>query len=126
APGVGPEIGMAGHTDALGMLETMVAGAQVQFDGTPAPIFYAQSGQINLQVPYTVAGSTQMEVFFKGVSRARLVLPVAESAPGLYAAITNEDGGINSVENAAPRDSTVTLLATGEGALSPAAVTGRA
>ena len=37
-----------------------------------------------------------MEVFYKGVSRIRLVLPVAESAPGLYATITNEDGTVNS------------------------------
>jgi uncharacterized protein (TIGR03437 family) len=54
------------------------------------------------------------------------VLPVAGSAPGLYAAIANEDGSTNSPENAASRDSIITLLATGEGALTPAAVSGRA
>jgi uncharacterized protein (TIGR03437 family) len=126
APGIGPEIGVAAHVDALGMLETTLAETQVQFDGTAAPIFYAQSGQINLQVPYGVSGSTQMEVFYKGISRVRLVLPVAESAPGLYTAITNQDGSINSPDNAAPRDSIVTLLATGEGALTPAGISGRA
>jgi uncharacterized protein (TIGR03437 family) len=125
AAGIGPEIGVAGHVDALGKLETTVADTQVLFDGTPAPIIYAQSGQIDLQVPYEVSGSTQVEVLYQGISRAKIVLPVVGSAPGLYAAITNEDGSINSPDNAAPRDSVVTLLATGEGALSPATLSGR-
>jgi uncharacterized protein (TIGR03437 family) len=126
APGIGPEVGLASHVDANGMTETTLGGAQVLFDGTPAPLFYAQSGQINLQVPYGVAGSTQMEVFYQGASRVRMVLPVTDSAPGLYPAITNQDGAINSADNPAPRDSIVTLLATGVGALSPAGVSGRA
>lgn len=126
AAGIGPEIGVASHVDALGMVETVLAETEVQFDGISAPLFYVQSGQIDLQVPYGVLGSTQMEVFYKGVSRIRLVLPVAESAPGLYPAITNQDGTVNSAANAAPRDSVVTMYATGAGATNPVGVSGRA
>ena len=36
----------------------------------------------------------------QGVSRIRLVLPVADSAPGIIAAISNEDGTENSAANA--------------------------
>ena len=126
AAGIGPEIGVASHVDALGTVETVLAETQVQFDGIAAPLFYVQSGQIDLQVPYGVLGSTQMEVFYKGASRIRLVLPVAESAPGLYPAITNQDGTVNSAANGAARGSVVTIYATGEGATNPAGVSGRA
>jgi uncharacterized protein (TIGR03437 family) len=125
APGIGPEASVAANVDPLGTLDTTLAETQVLFDGTPAPIFSVQSGQIKLQVPYSVSGSTQVEVIYKGVSRARLALAVAESAPGLFAAITNEDGSVNSADNAAPRDSLVTLLATGEGAVTPTGLAGR-
>jgi uncharacterized protein (TIGR03437 family) len=126
APGIGPEVGVASHTDALGFLETTLAETQVRFDGILAPLFYVQSGQINLQVPYGISDSTQMEVLYKGQSRVRLVIPVASSAPGLYPTITNQDGTINTPDNAAPRDSIVTLYATGEGALTPDGISGRA
>ena len=126
AAGIGPEIGVAAHINALGILETNLAETEVQFDGIPAPLFYVQSGEIDLQVPYGVLGSTQMEVFYQGTSRIRLVLPVAESAPGIYPPITNQDGTANSAANAAARDSVVTLYATGEGATNPAGISGRA
>jgi uncharacterized protein (TIGR03437 family) len=126
AAGIGPEIGVAAHIDARGMMETRLAETEVQFDGIPAPLYYVQSGQIDLQVPYGVVGSAQIEVFFKGASRIRLVLPVAESAPGLYPAITNQDGTVNSAENAAARDSVVTIYATGTGATNPSGASGRA
>jgi uncharacterized protein (TIGR03437 family) len=126
AAGIGPEIGVGSHVDATGTVETSLGDIQVFFDGAPAPLFYVQSGQINLQVPYAVSGSTQMEVFYKGASRIRMVLPVAESAPGIFAAaIANQDGTLNSPANPAPRESIITLYATGEGATSPDGVTGR-
>jgi uncharacterized protein (TIGR03437 family) len=126
APGIGPEIGIAGHLDAAGMQETSVGETQVLFDGVAAPLFYIQSGQINLQIPYGVSGSTQMEVLYKGDSRVRRVVPVADSAVGIFpGTITNEDGSANSAENAAPRGSRITFFATGEGPVAPAGVTGR-
>jgi uncharacterized protein (TIGR03437 family) len=127
AAGVGPATGVTGQADAQGAMPTTLGGLQVLFDGTPAPLFYAQSGQINLQVPYGVSGSTQVEVIEKGVSMLRQVVPVATSAPGIFAgAILNEDGTVNGPANPAPKNSIVTLFATGEGAVSPAGATGKA
>ena len=105
APGLGPD-----------------AGLQVLFDGAPATVLNTQSGQINLQVPYAVAGSTVLEVLYNGVSRLKQTLPVADSSPGVFAVIRNQDGTVNSASNPALRDSLVTLYATGEGIDDPAGV----
>ena len=60
--GLGPDAGVTGALDATGMLPAALGGVEVRFDGTPAPIFYAQAGQVNVQVPYTVAGSATVDV----------------------------------------------------------------
>jgi len=54
--GIGPQTAATGAFDATGMLSTAVSGVQVLFNGTPAPLYYVQSQQINAQVPYEVAG----------------------------------------------------------------------
>jgi uncharacterized protein (TIGR03437 family) len=125
APGIGPETVADGRPNATGVMEPTLADTQVLFDGQPAPLVSVQPGQISLQVPYGVAGSTELEVLNKGASRFKQTLPVADSAPGVFGAITNQDGSLNSATNPAARDSVVTLYATGEGVLDPAGVTGR-
>src|SRR5260370_32773419 len=68
-----------------------------------------------------------MEVFYQGVSRVRLVVPVAGSAPGIFAdSIVNEDGSLNSAVNPAAQYSIVTLYATGAGQMDPAVAAGGA
>ena len=66
--GLGPDAGVTGALDADGVLPATLGGVEVRFDGTPAPLFYAQSGQVNVQVPYTVAGSATVgvEVRYQG------------------------------------------------------------
>ena len=124
AAGIGPETGIEGHTNAAGTMDTALGETQVFFDGTPAPLFFVQSGRINLQVPYTAGGTAHVDVQYKGVSRLKLTLAVADSAPGIFPAIWNQDGTQNGAQNPAARDSIVTLYATGEGVTNPSAVTG--
>ncbi len=118
---------------AYGSLGTSLEGFEVLFDGRPAPLLYAQSNQVNLQAPYSIAGrgTTQIEIRENGVRIFGLAAPVADSAPGLFmvagarnAAALNEDGSINSAENPAPRGSIVSLWATGEGQTDPPGVEG--
>ena len=47
-----------------GRLATSLGGTQVLFDGTPAPLLYASSGQLAAVVPYSVDGKlgTQVQV----------------------------------------------------------------
>src|SRR5205807_1248300 len=63
--GIGPEVAVTGNFDAAGLLASVVGGVEVRFDGVDGPIFYAQSSQINVQVPYTVfaANTTHLEVW---------------------------------------------------------------
>jgi uncharacterized protein (TIGR03437 family) len=115
--GMGPETGITGTTDANGLLTNLLGGAEVRFDGVAAPLFYAQAGQINAQVPYSVAGasSTHVEVLYQKRSAGTVDLAVAPAVPSLFPAIVNQDTTINSQTSPAPRGTVVTLYATGEG-----------
>jgi uncharacterized protein (TIGR03437 family) len=115
--GLGPDAGVTGALDATGMLPAVLGGVEVRFDGTSAPLFYAQSGQINVQVPYTVAGSATVgvEVRYQGKLVASATVPVAPSAPAMLALATNPDGSPNTPSAPAPRSNWMTFYATGEG-----------
>jgi uncharacterized protein (TIGR03437 family) len=89
----------------------------VRFDGVPAPLFYAQAGQINVQVPYTVQGeaATVIEVLYQGVSVNTTSVAVTASAPGIFSTAINHDGSYNSAPNPAASGMYLTIYATGEG-----------
>jgi uncharacterized protein (TIGR03437 family) len=115
--GLGPDAGVPGALDAAGLLAKLVAGVEARFDGVPAPLFYVQAGQVNLQVPYTIAGSanTHIEMRYQGQTVGSTDLPVVPAAPALLQAVTNEDGSLNSETAPAPPGTVLTLYATGEG-----------
>jgi uncharacterized protein (TIGR03437 family) len=115
--GLGPDAGLTGVLDATGRLPAALGAVDVRFDGTAAPIFYAQAGQVNVQVPYTIAGSTTVgvEVRYQGKLVASATVPVAPSAPAMLALATNPDGSPNSQSTPAPRSNWMTFYATGEG-----------
>jgi uncharacterized protein (TIGR03437 family) len=115
--GLGPEAGVAGLFDSAGLVANLVAGTEVRFDGVPAPLFYTEYSQVTAQVPYTVAGNgtTHITVLYLGKTAASLDAPVADSAPGLFPLVLNQDGSTNSPDNPAPRGSTLVFSATGEG-----------
>ena len=125
---IGPTSGVTGSFDASGLVGNMLAGAEVSFDGAPAPLFYAQASQINAQVPYTIAGEsvTQVEVFYQGQLAGTLNLPVVASAPALFAAALNQDGSLNSSTAPAAHGTVVTFFGTGEGLTTGANIAGQA
>jgi len=125
---IGPTSGAAGSFDASGLIGNMLAGAEVSFDGVPAPLFYAQASQINAQVPYTVAGQsvTQVVVTYQGQLAGTLSLPVVAAAPALFAAALNQDGSLNSSSAPAARGTVVTFFGTGEGLTNGANIAGQA
>ena len=109
---------------------TTLGGAQVFFDGVPAPMWYAAPNQINAVVPYAVqAPATRLTVQRNGVTDGPHILPVADAVPGIFtangtgqgqAAVLNEDGTYNSTANPAPRGSMIVFYAVGAGAMTPA------
>jgi uncharacterized protein (TIGR03437 family) len=114
---LGPQSGVAGLFDSAGLVANLVAGTEVDFDGIAAPVFYTQYSQVTVQVPYTVAGNgtTGVAVVYLGQTAAAATIPVADSAPGLFPQVLNQDGSANAASNPAPPGSTVVLYGTGEG-----------
>jgi uncharacterized protein (TIGR03437 family) len=133
--GIGPVTPAGGALDALGLLSTELAATKVMFNGTPAPLYYAQDRQINAQAPYAITGvaTTEVEVFFEGESRGKATLVVAASAPGIFTlsagtglvVALNQDGSLNFPSAPARQASVVTLYATGDGLTMPASLDGR-
>jgi uncharacterized protein (TIGR03437 family) len=103
-----------------GLVTTQLAGTQVTFDGTPAPLLYLSGSQINVVVPYEISGeaSTRLQVSVNGTPTNTVTLPVVASSPGVFA-IANSDGSVNSAANPAPAAGVVVLYGTGEGKTSP-------
>jgi uncharacterized protein (TIGR03437 family) len=126
--GLGPVSGVAGALDSTGKLANVLSGAEVRFDGVPAPVFYAQYGQINVQVPYTVAGNgvTHVQALYQGSPSGSLDLVVVSAAPAVFPVVVNQDGFPNSQTDPTALGSILTFYATGEGLTNGPNVSGQA
>jgi uncharacterized protein (TIGR03437 family) len=135
AAGLGPAVLTGAQLDDAGNVTTGLGGARVLFDGLPAPLAYAVSGDIMAVVPYEIAGrgTTEVVVEYGGERSAPARLSLVDSGPALFtldssghgqAAILNELGCCNSVVNPAKRGTVATLYATGEGQTAPPGITG--
>jgi uncharacterized protein (TIGR03437 family) len=123
--GLGPAEGVSAQSDENGYYGTMLAGTRVLFDGTPAPILFAQYGQVNLVAPLAISGktTTQVRVEVQGQATPDTTINVWNTVPGFFtknqvgagpAIALNEDGTLNSPENPAARGSVISLFMTGE------------
>jgi uncharacterized protein (TIGR03437 family) len=119
--GIGPAAGVASSpVNSLG-------GVQVYFDSFAAPIIYAQANQVNVQVPWEVAGqsSTHVRIVYNGVEVGNVDVQVGAALPGIFY-IANADGSLNTSLNPAHAGELVSIYGTGGGAMNPAGVTGQA
>jgi len=132
APANGVQPGLVPGTNTLNVTSN---GTQVTFDGVPAPLFFVSPGQLNIQVPFEVAGktSTQVIVRLAGTPSAPVAVPVLPASPGLFtvnssgrgaAVVLNQDGSLNSAANGAQGGSVIQLFATGLGPVAPPVATG--
>ena len=133
---LGPAAPASLTLNASKLVDTALGGVQVYFDATPAPMIYAQSQQLNVSVPYEIAGKnvTQLHIEYGGLRSDVVSLVVNETSPGIFTvdhggkgqgAILNENGTLNSLTNMASAGSIVALFVTGEGQTSPAGVNGQ-
>ena len=133
--GIGPDVGVAYQPDAKGQPPRQLAGVQVFFDGLSAPVLYAQSRQLNAQVPFELSGknSTNVLVQYNGAPQGPVSVPVVFGSPGIFrlnpgssaqAAALNQDGTINSSSSPANAGSVVSLFGTGFGSTAPPCTTG--
>jgi uncharacterized protein (TIGR03437 family) len=118
------------------LVANALQGVHVRFDGVPAPVLYASAGQINVVVPYEVAGetSTQVQVEYLGIESPPITLPVAAAAPAIFtinasgsgqgAVLNASNFSVNSAAIPVARGESVAIYATGAGVTNPAAVDG--
>src|SRR5262249_22539434 len=68
-------------------LPTLLGDARVTINGLAAPLFYVSSGQINLQVPWELAGLNEASLIVAvgGAASAPLAVKLDVAAPGLFA-----------------------------------------
>jgi uncharacterized protein (TIGR03437 family) len=118
------------QTTPDGRIPTSIAGAQILFNGEPAPLIYVSAQQSSAIVPYDVAGNptVNVQVAYNGVQSSVVTVPVFDSRAGVYsygpngtgqAAVINEDGTVNSPFNPAARGSVISIYATGGGLPQP-------
>jgi len=134
-PNLGPStFAVPNGYDVYGHVPTTLAGVSVTFDGIPGPIFLAFNGQLNVQVPFELAGktSTVVQVNYLGSLSKQVAVNVLASQPAFFTVtplgndsiVTNQDNSLNTVKNPAPRGTVVTIYGTGLGKLSYAVQTG--
>jgi uncharacterized protein (TIGR03437 family) len=132
---LGPRTLTTGSWDADGNLGVEIAGTQVTFNGTPAPLLYASAYVIAAIVPFEVAAANQtdIQVSYDGSPSLIRTLAVAAGAPGVFtlnftgrdqAAALNQDTSLNSEANPAAPGSVLSVYATGGGQTDPPDTTG--
>lgn len=131
----GPPDAASSVLDDSGLVDTVLAGTRVLFDGIAAPLLYASAQQILAVVPYLVSGeaTTHIEVEFDGAKSPGIDVPVVASAPGIFtldssgqgqACIVNQDYSLNSAFAPAGPGSVIAIYGTGEGQTDPPGVDG--
>jgi uncharacterized protein (TIGR03437 family) len=117
----------AGFDPDTGGLPTTLAGVRVFFNDIPAPLFFARSDQLNVQVPFEVAGldTVEMRVEYKGAASSFVQVAVRPTHPGIFSSVLNGDLSPNSEENPESAGGTVVLYVTGQGSVNPSLTTGQ-
>ena len=128
---LGPKVAAGPQLTADGNFLTQSTGnVRVLFNGLPAPMYYALSGQVSAVVPYEVALSTSaaVQVEVQGVRSDVFMIPVAAAVPAIFTAdqsgkgqgsILNQDTTVNSAANPASGGQVIVIYATGEGQTVP-------
>lgn len=76
-------------------LPTSLAQTSVTFNGVPAPLYYVSQGQINVQVPFTIApGLAEVQVTRGTTSTQTQAVSVTPFSPGIFQADQNGTGVI--------------------------------
>jgi uncharacterized protein (TIGR03437 family) len=109
-------------TDQGFPLPTSLGGISMWFgDGVPAPLFFASSGQVNVQVPWELAGllQTSVTVTLNGAASVPETVNLTTYAPGIFTmnaqgagqgAILDSSYRLLDSSNGASRGNTVALI----------------
>jgi uncharacterized protein (TIGR03437 family) len=144
---LGPATSATFTVGSGGTLSNALSGVQVLFDTIPGTPIYVSPTQINVIVPYEIAGrqSTSVSVSYSGQQSGGIQQTVANQAPGIYtdsstgggqASVLNQNGTLNGPSagivvggqnistSPAAEGSVIAVFMTGGGQTSPASTTG--
>jgi uncharacterized protein (TIGR03437 family) len=101
-------------------LPTQLLNTSVTVNGELAPLFYADPGQIDAQLPWDIPGNTVASVIVTNgtsISNAAAIYVPATGTPGINTrgAIVNQDGSVNSGASQANVGDEVVVYFTGGG-----------
>jgi uncharacterized protein (TIGR03437 family) len=126
---IGPQTGTS-FTLQDGHVPFDISGTSVTVDGKPAPVLYAQDGQINFIAPWSLrTDGTRVPICVQMLTASScLYAPTALISPGLFMvnsqiAAINPDGTINSPQNPAS-GSYISVYLTGMGQMEGSAADG--
>jgi uncharacterized protein (TIGR03437 family) len=133
--GFGPSQGVVPSIGPDQVIPSELAGIRVMVEGTPAPLLYVSSNQINLVAPYEIGGGSSARIYILSANGEsnEVNLGVAATAPEVfefpaggtyYVAVLNQDLTVNGPNNPAHPGDIVALYASGAGQMSPAATDG--
>jgi uncharacterized protein (TIGR03437 family) len=145
--GIGPTTAVNFSVGAGNTVANTLGGVQVMFDGIAGTPTYVSATQVNVIVPYEIAGRTNTNVTlsYGGGTSASIPEAVASQAPGIYtfsatgsgqAAALNQNGTLNGpaagliingqsvATTPAAQGSILALYMTGGGQTSPLSTTG--
>jgi uncharacterized protein (TIGR03437 family) len=128
----GSRLGTAAAQATSATLPNTLGGVTVTVNGLSAPLYYSDSGQINIQLPNeTKPGLALLRVDVNGVPSNTAYIRVAAGAPGITvfgnnrAAIRNQDQSVNLPDNPAAVGSFISIYFTGIGPLDNPVPTGQ-
>jgi uncharacterized protein (TIGR03437 family) len=115
---------------------TSLAGVQVFFGSTAAPLIFVSAQQINAVVPYGLptGGNAAVTVRYNGGASPAFTAPVQAATPGIFsqdktgtgpgAILNNVNFQLNSPATPAAIGSVVAIFCTGAGVTTPASIDG--
>jgi uncharacterized protein (TIGR03437 family) len=144
---LGPTTASSFSVAAGGTVSNTLAGVQVLFDTIPGTPLYVSPTQINVIVPYEIAGraTTNVVVSYSGQLSSGILQTVANQAPGIFtdnstgvgqASVLNQNGALNGpaagivigtqsvATTPATVGSVIAAFMTGGGQTNPAGITG--
>jgi uncharacterized protein (TIGR03437 family) len=128
---LGPATGVAAQPDSTGQMPRSLAGTQVTFNDTAAPLLYVSSGQINAVAPFELIEGATADIRVTTASGVSVFPGVVIQdrptvfASGASAAAINQDGSLNSQAHPAKPGWVVSMWATGVGRTDPQPLDGQ-
>ena len=144
---LGPSTSTSFSVGPGGTVSNTLAGVMVMFDTNPGTPIYVSASQINVIVPYEIAGraTTTVTVIYQSQTSAGISQLVASQAPGIYtfsatgagqASVLNQNGTLNGPATGltiggqfvsttpASAGQVIAVYMTGGGQTNPASTTG--